>query len=388
MLVDHTQNILSIAKVDITNAKKTARAIITGRFGQIDPIVNDNSCQIRALRAMQLVSNRVLRNEAQSLYDHALKLERKLDAIINKPQREYTSLRQLLDFEGLNLQTSEGMEYLTLAHFLTIAKVYRVSSTGVETAYIDYSTLQSKLSKRVSIDFLKDKVAKAQSLIAQLSVGYIQAQAQRLSIRTSHDARFIESQLAEENVVDLVDNGLSKLCTCAYYNFKTILLRLREEYSLVLVKEYSRNNTTTGIFFRSKPQDMQTHHRHTGEVGFMYARPSAGDFERLTPEQVNALDVNEPVFVIEGFLPPHLALSEHITQIGLYNLCLLNVATVNQFSKKEITIDFMDEPAKREIAQTAQKALELGCNKEVPRAFTIVHTHASSVKAEKLNKLE
>jgi hypothetical protein len=378
-----TQRLVAQAKVDITNARKTAHAILKLKYDRLDPIVHENSCQIRALKVVQSVNNNIIREEARRLFAHTLELERKLCEI--HPNETFLSLEDLIQKKNLQFQMSEDMSYLAMAHFLTIGKIYRLSPTGQETARIENSKIHGSLSKKVDNAFLNGKIADTQSKIAEASVKYIQEQARVVSPFSDPECDL--TQRALNHTVDVSDNpALKKPCTHTFYNFKTIMLRLKEGYHLVYIKEYSSDKSkNTGVFLRASHQHTQT--SPSDEKGFRSVgsrRP--GDFEILSDEELSKLDKKAPVYVIEGLLPKNMSLADlkaHIKALGVLNICLYNAALVNPFSKPGVTTDFMEEKAKAEINEHQRKGRELKCQKENPGIFTIVHTHASSVKLER-----
>lgn len=216
---------------------------------------------------------------------------------------------------------------------------------GSEIATIEYSKY-GKLSKRVSISLLKKIVDFCQMKLAQASVSFIQVQ-----------SKFVDIDLSQTQMVLPPPRlgSLERPCTCAFYNFKAILLRLQKEKTLILVKQYAFKGVekTVGVFYRG-----------------------------LKAEEAEKIKPDEPVFVIEGFfvdLPLHaliqnIVLREYIEDIGLMDLALMNVAQVPQFS----SVDAVNN----EIEEYRAKGKELGISLKEPRAFTVVHVHAGLAKDE------
>jgi hypothetical protein len=261
--------------------------------------------------------------------------------ISQKPPVKGFTLEQML-----KLNASSELIFLLQAYFLTVGKIFRMNRNGSETATIEYSKLQGKLSKKVPIDLLKKTVDFCQMKLAEASVIFVQ-----------HQSKFVDIDLSQTKMVLPPPKlgSLKRPCTRAFYNFKAILLRLEQEKALILVKQYAFKGVakTVGIFYRGfKPEDA----------------------ERIKPD--------EPVFVIEGFfveLPLHpfiqkVVLREYIEDIGLMNLALMNAAQVPQFSSTDET--------NREIEEYRTKGKELGISLKEPGAFTIVHTHAGLSKDE------
>lgn len=255
------------------------------------------------------------------------------------PPKEAFSLE-----ERLNLNASSELIFLLQTYFLTVGKIFRMSRSGSETATIEYSKLK-RLSPQISNDCLKRVVEFCQVKLAEASVSFIQIQSKCVDIDLTQIKRVLPP---------LRLGSLERPCTCAFYNFKTVLFRLEQKQALILIKQYAFQGVlkTVGVFYRGFKPD---------ETG---------------------INPNEPVFVIEGFFAElqldafiqKVVLREYIEDIGLKSLALMNVAQVPQFSSVDET--------NQEIEVYRARGKELGISLKQPKAFTIVHTHAGLVRDE------
>jgi hypothetical protein len=354
--------ILAVAKLLATNVKLTATAFAQRRFSQFDPIVHENSCQIRAYGVITLSQSGPVSEELLKLREAAIGAEKVLQTLQNKPvyPSEKISFEQIIADLHLSLEASPEVIYLLQTHFLTVAKVFRMNGDGSETAYIDFSTLRSRVSKQVDVERLKEIVDYTQVKLAEASIRFIQAEASCLD-------EFTQAQLADEQVATVLPPGpkaLQRRCSCAFYNFKTILLRARETKVLILVKKYAiGQEKPCGIFYT--------------------ASETAALFVPLPLEEMVKFDPKTPVFVIEGFMPKEMdqdGLQKHVEALSLLDMALINVARVPQFSSRDFDPGTFDPKACQEIETYRKRAHELGCSLEKPKMFSIVHTHAGSVE--------
>lgn len=355
---------LGVAKLLATNAKLAANAFLQGKHSHFDPIVHENSCQIRAFAVILLSRSPAMMEEAQRLKEAAMAVEKALIPLQNKPPipDQEVEFEAVLAKFNLSLDASPEMTYLLQTHFLTVGKVFIMKQDGSETAYIDYQTLKHRVSKQADTDFLKRIVDFTQVKLAEASVRFIQAEA---SCVGGH----IEQQLMPDQIKMVLPpdkDALPRPCSCAFYNFKTILLRAREERVVIVIKKY--------LIGQDKPCSI-----------FYRGSDTASLFAPLTDKEMAALNPKDPVFVIEGFMPPDMdreSLHKHIEKISLLDIALINVARVSQFSSQDFDPEKIDARAREEIESYRKRAEELGCSLQKPRAFSIVHTHAGTVQEE------
>jgi hypothetical protein len=349
---------LVVAKLLATNARLTARAL-SSPLSAFDPIVHDNSCQIRAFRIITLAHSKEICEEASKLEESAIGVEQAVQNFYNKPPvpDQKASFEDIAARLQLSLMASPHMIYLLQAHFLTIGKIFQMRPDGSEVAYIDFSILISRLSvKSIETPLLKKIVDFTQVSLAEASIRCIQAEAEAAG-------GALAKQLAVVELVPSPDpETLLRPCSCAFYNFKLILTRLE---CPILVKRYAfqKEKSFFGIFYRRVPDTIQ--------------------FAELTEDEVGKLDPKSPVFVIEGFMPPQSQrgdLQKQVNQFSLLDLALINVARVSQFSSRDLDPTKMDTS---EIEKYRRQATELGCSLTKPTIFSIVHTHAGTVVDEK-----
>jgi len=359
--------VLDLVKMVVTNAKLAGKAFLKRNYSAFDPIVHENSCQIRGSMMISMAVDRGFRREAYRLTQQAAKIETTLKTFFNKrpvPDTKKT-LEEVVSDHQLELQVSPQMGAAILSYFLTLGKVFRIYPDGREVAYIDFHTLKDRTSKRVDPELVKAVVDAAQVRLAEFSVAFIQREASRLRESTHPDARFIEEQLVDGLIEKVAPpcGLLLRPCSLAFYNFKTILLRAAEERTVVLVKQYAiKKEKTFGVFFQ--------------------AEDPSGPF---LPLQKSDLREDHAVFVIEGMVPNGMGekeLQQEVCDLSLVNLALANVATVPQYSRRDPEKGKLSQKATNELREKREEGIKLGLNVKNPKTFTIVHTHASSIKEE------
>lgn len=346
-------HLLALAKLLATNAKQATQAFVQRKLTLFDPIVHENACQIRALYVLKLSSSQETIDEAEELKQKAIAVEDKIRQLHSKPLlfSKRVTFSDALQALGLSLVASPSMIYLLQAYFLTVGKVFQVKRDGAEIAYIDSSTLKQRISKQVTSEALKEIIDFTQVKLAEASIRFIQSQA------GSYEAQFKEDKIVM--VTPLEKGALARPSSCAFYNFKVILLKAHEEKMIVVVKKYQvGSQKPLHIFYRSE-----------------------GDFPNFQPlseEERAQLQPKDPLFVLEGFLPEKMdeeGLKYQIQEISLMDLALMNASRVLQFSDRDA-----DSGVYQEIMDYRKKAQGFGCSLKEPRVFSIVHTHAAVVE--------
>ncbi len=345
--------VLDVAKGVLTNAKKMCDAILKGRLTQLDPIVGENACQIRALFAICASLEPELKKELSILSDY---LQKKL-MIVNVHQNKTQlatkgTLLEQLEALQLSISVSETVDYLCRSHFLTIGKSFCMNRNGNECSKIIYQDIKNRLSTKMESDLLEKMVKIAQEKIACDSIKFLQSEAVKLDIKTYLDDGAIR-------VIDHMEKQLHS--SCALFNLKAVLLRVKEMNVPILVKEYKdrkelKKSTPVGIYFCSD--------------------------QRVE----KGLDKEQQILVVECFFPEGYekeTLAKSILENGLDTLILANAACTPQYSADD-DISCLELEAQEEILKYRSLGKELGCDTASPVIFKVAHVHAATVKEEKV----
>lgn len=249
-------------------------------------------------------------------------------------------LAQLENLE-LSLCVPEKIDYLFRSHFLTVGKYYYMNRDGKERCGIECHKMKVQLKTCIKDDLLKKIVGIAQERISQDSILYLQMEAM--------DTAFI-AQVSGEAIRVITHSNLQLRSSCAFYNLKVIMLRAIEMEIPILVKEHGVKNPM-GMYFCAK-----------------------------------VLSNEQSILVIECFFPKDCkkeVVIEDISQHGLINLVLANVACTPQYSADD-DISLIDPDAQDEILKYRTLGKEIGCQTSSPAIFSIAHIHAATVKEEKV----
>ena len=228
------------AKFFLTIAAKASKALIRGDLTSFDPIVRENTCQVRGLHAIVSFLDKELLEEA---------------ARVEKRARELLNLLPSIH----ELTVSEKLDYCFRSFLLTHGKTFQMSRALVETSGICPGMLKDRLSKKMDTSHIKAIVALAQTKMAEATVLFIQAQAGTLSVHLE-DRTIRRGKLAT---------------SCAFYNFKAVLLALKALQIPILIKEH--RGQAFKLLYRSQ-------------------EPGA-----LLKKMTTAITTITPIFVIEAF---------------------------------------------------------------------------------------
>lgn len=329
--------VVAVAKCILTNAKLTCEAFLEGKLSNLDPIVGENACQIRALVAITFYME-------EDLKEHLRALKDKVEKLLEKLKLQVNPLNGNLDIQlenlGLTLNVTDKVDYMLRSHLLTIGKYFDMEPNGREKSGIDCSKINEKLQTEVSKKVLQSIIKIAQMKISEDSVRFIQMEADKLT------DKFIVSQLTGKMFNPV--KGKTLHASSAFYNLKTVLLRAEEMKVPVLVKEFKSDNPRSIYFCTSN----------------------------------NELEDNQPILVVECFLSESCT-EQVIASQGLRKLILANVACTPDYSKDE-SIILLEEHARNEILEHKSFGESLGCHTSSPTVFKVVHIHAATVKEEKV----
>lgn len=362
--------VLLVAKLFATNAKKAAAAF-TKRMGHLfDPIVRENSCQIRALAVVEAFGEGDLDTEAKELLKSATKVEKSLNRLIGKvvsgrlqfakTERPFASI---IDEFDLGIPASARMAFLVQAHLLSVGKIFGHTAQGAEFSGIDIPKMQNRLGvKQLSKEIIEEIVRVAQGVLAETSIVHIQEVARRLG---GFESAVLSPQLAD-GATRAVQGSNPHLArsSCALFNFTTILVSLSHQQRLLMVRENGS----------------------VDPLGTLFRAPKPGHpFAPLSLEEMEQLDDSLPVFVVEGFMPGGSAgFSAQLEEVeSLEEALLVNAALIPQFKidgddEEPLPLDATGRTA---VLSLRGRAESLGCSFEARsrRFFTITHTHAQAL---------
>lgn len=346
---------LDVAKCLLTNTKMTCEAILKGRLTQLDPIVGENACQIRALAALTGYMDPELQKEAAALKVQVQKCLKKLNHLNNlqggSSQLSKGSLEQHFSQLDMCVSVSERMDYLLRSHLLTIGKYFTMNRNGEEKSGIDCQNIKQRLKTSLSVDFLAPLVHDAREKMSRQSILFIQAEAQKLG----------GVKPLEDRCIRVIHPRFYTLhSSCALYNLKTVMQRVCAMQLPILLREHGANHP----------------------LGFCFQSPAPGAAPVLIRKE--SLKPEQAVLVIEGYFPESMdpkAIEEALQRHGILDLALANVALTPQYSEDD-NLSVLDEEAKEEIARYKELGIALGCQSSAPKVFSIAHIHAATAREE------
>lgn len=324
-VVDERQRLL-VVQLAVKNALKALEALREGKLTRFDAGVGDFGCQRRAVAVYNFCTSPALMKEAERF---AQPLEKASKAILKTLQTFAPFAYQAKPFRSYfkELKVSPEMDYLFKAHLLTCTKQYIGTREETNISALD------KMSKGIDSEVRSLIVNSLQSSFSADSVRYVYSRAMAMNATavSDTDLKLMQSMLAPECVRKFTappkkEEGPrrkqkpqksypSKSFSCCFFEYQAILCDLRQSQCIAIVKEQDKKEGKT-LFFQTK-------------------KPGA-QFSLLPPDEVEKIPELQPCVVMEGAVPDDVsceALAKRMTEIGLYELMLMQGALSNQFEK-------------------------------------------------------
>lgn len=364
---------LSVAKLIASIVRHGCKALLASEYSMFDPIVLDNSCQIRGFHIMLHAQG--LNEEARRLSVVADKVLGVIQKETNKPHIPSVSITlgdMLKVFSSGELEATEEMIFSLQSHFLTAPKTFRMNADGSDVEEFNFDKAKSLYSKGIDPELLRATVDFCQKKLSEDSISFIQSQGALLEESSTLDKAHILEGLSfvEQLLPKRKSAKLERSSSSILYNFTAILLRIRDIGGLIC---------------------LQKHARAKGEAPFgsVYqivaaSNPSGFCIKSLPPDQTSRLPSDSPIFVLEGFVPDAVKSKEDLQDLiestPADEMLLANAALAPQFSSKDIEGTKLDTHAraKEQVLDFRERGKALGCGFP-PRHFTIVHAHTASV---------
>lgn len=394
--VQEEDTMVAIAKLILNNAKKVASALARGQFSDFDPLVGDEACETRAYKVYMLSTSQALLNEAKEISAIADKI---LKEINDRPgqlqKRNRVGISKYVepsDFFQANIEgikVSPELAYLMQCHLLAIAKVTKQKDistnpnvrkmviirtfTGAEAEVNDFtewkslSRLIDNKEKRKALhlanigDWLKLQLAKR-------SLQCIWTESLKLQALTPKEIAVIQDMMK----VTFKEDRVGYRC---FHTYKTIMMRLREQQALVMVKEMIPCPDIGAAKVVKEPM----------EILYRPAK-SGGPFEPVTAND-RSVYIGKPVIVLEAAIKPGMSAEAVAKAIdsckGLYEVILANAATV------EDTSTITNKDALEEVLAQKKEAEAMGYKVTstnplvVTNPFLLLdHVYCSTVQAK------
>ena len=343
--------IKALAKLALTNAKKTAECLLKGHLSKLDPIVGENTCQGRALAVISATLNFQLMEEAKQMHKQSAALLQKLQKKPLHPTRSVMSLLDLFKTLDLDLFISPELHYLLNAHLCTIGKLFQTRRDGSELSCLDASVVVSRLSKHASLDLVAEVLILARQHLAKETVVLLQQEAYELGKPNHMTVRAIKQ-------IRTISTPIKLQASCAFFNLAIVLSRIYDGRIPILIRELEQRGITPLHLIFQRGENIR---------GMM-------------PIDAVSLDASQALLTFDVYFDPNRNQEEITATIetyGLLNVILANASIVKQFSEDE-DISILEPEARKEIQAFRTMAHELGCGTPRPLAFTVAHVHANT----------
>ena len=364
------QRMLATAELLMNVMLQAGKSLKAMHLKEFDANPGDAGCQLRGLRIRELSLSEEVHGELAALVTKAEQIRQELNKRKSAAQRKESALDFYKRMIAPLTVTKEAAYLLECRLLFALKQEHRVQDNGVIVTKTNPSKLLS-FSNKLSIyhsDLHSKLVSDLQAKVSEESVAYIQDQAAAISTLPAEEKTLLIKMLAPERIHRPTVAGYApKAFSCAFYNMKAVLQRLREEQALVAIKSIV----------------------HKGQQPFhILLRPpaSGAEFQLLSDAERKSL-INEPVEVIEGVVAPELSpedLAQKVAKIGLSKLVLACTAQTSPYEPGSSLSSIDLEEAKAEIAQHCKLAHQFDCDNDRHPIFLIDHFYANSLTAEKI----
>ena len=342
-------------------AEETIKFLHAGDLKQFDPLIGENSCQIRAIKLALTIrhsffdTKKTLKSirHARAMIQHALEC-------LEQNKKDGVSLKGILENNCSDLLLSPSELYLVKAHILTKTKVFKSKENSKPLVMNERTDPKKiKLFGLVSSSYAHVFVSNLRKKAAANSVQFVQNLSKNQSQKCSTNKMVSDEYLIEHN-------GLS--CVPCYWSIKIALSQaLLHGIPIVLKAEKIAKNLDY------KPIDETS----------IYFKPTAVGYK---PVQQANLDPELPAIILYGstcreleFLPDQANWIKELIRFCPIEIALACASTHRQYPNVEKDAIFTDiDDDQYHIHRN--KAQEWGCTLENPSLFFLSHVYCDKIK--------
>ncbi len=366
--VRDTIHLVALAQFFVKNAQLAIKNYEKEKLTYFDPLVRDRVCQRHAQVVLSLFRNSDVKAEVERLKTELKNADKRIQAFKNKPhfdpEIEQITLATLATFLGIQVNISEKVELLFLAHLLTTFERVK-SNEPFPSRTINYDRLRSTLSKSLSLDEIKKIISLARTTFSEGSARYFSEIVSQLEKFPSLELKLLKERIqSKETFVATCEVDTVLTMSNAFYSSQAVLQIAREQQQLLLIKEYRNDKSPPiGLYYRAA----------TPQGSFVSVSP---------PEKITS----QSVLVFLGLISPTLTkekLAENIQAATFEKVISANAALCTQFANEDL-LEKLDEEGQKEVLNYRHEAVKLGCAPDDLRFIHIVHVNPSTVQEEKI----
>lgn len=356
------KTLLAVATLVSNLITGAAQAWKEGEIKKLDPNPGDSGCQMRGYLLYLFSSDISLREETAVLGARFEKRENVdfSNRVFFKELYGKAILSKKMEFLlqcYLLAVTREPIETLNNGIVLTKSNVKRLLLLSSDISVVPYKWRQ----KIVEI---------AQSNLSANSVALLRREAEKLTSFASKDKEQILYMLSPEMTHIYTPDEKEyepKTFGCLFYEYKTILFRLREAQSLVCFKSIVPSSGTP-FWILLQP------------------RKTGAEFSIIPDEAYSSFSSKSSMVIFEGVVNAKYdkkGFSEKITAIGFTNLILVSAAIEDPYERTSDLTSIKNEEAREEIKRYRQFAEKIECQKKAEDPLLILdHVYCNLLKAE------
>lgn len=351
-----------IAGLVLKVAEETALALQDCRYTAFDALVKNFGCQITALEVYQLVQDKSLIDESNSMLKMLPKLQRELKAKqasispnTAKQDFNYSSLMQNTVPVLASFTVSKKMARLLRFRLLAIVNGNMLRNNQ-EVPITKYDPIQNIL-KDQQFNITRDLIDGLQAQEARRAIRYIKEQVEKIDSSCPRKEFLREACQTVKEKNKTPENRTPIPMMSLLYNMEVCMRRV--ERGIILVKNK--------IKLVGRPiQGAQPCHVYI----------TMPEKRILTPMEVEELKDDTPLFVIEGYSKTN-SLAAKIQKLGLMKLVRINS------SDPSIQFSGCDNNQLNETFEAERSRLDKYRQKVISKIFEIDHVFCSSMAQER-----
>jgi hypothetical protein len=377
---------LVLAMLILEICQETADSIESKNYKNFDALIRNFGCQITALQNHRLFKNASLREEAKRVNALAQERMAAVAAYWAKPPLGACGM-DVVDYlkqSDFDIQLSSEMAQLVRFRLLNLVNT-NVFSRGKELPCTKVDEIMSRAGKIVTSFNLKhhkihyemtktkgfyDKwIAGLQAEEAKTAVSFIQSIGDELVQTGAHPrAMLIDKMLSDKYARESKPFKSSNSPIVSLPQLYTGEAALRGVDGIVLIKNKLTfcGENISGV----KP------------VKVFVKMPEG---RVMSPEEIKAVSDDEPVVVLEGYIPSGMALASRVEEIGVVALLNATLARLPQYAsgteKEEFSETFFDDP------EAGQDLKKFSAMDDVYRLITVDHMYCGSLMMEGCDRL-
>ncbi len=341
-------------------------ALVHRNFKAFDSNPGDAGCQNRALILREFLKID-MGVECEALHSTLMKVRQLVQRRKESPKFQVGSPAKFFETLFADLRISPEMEFLMHSHFLTVLRAsYEVTSRGIVMTKTDISRMEWFCStlNHVGREIRFAIAENSQHKLSLMTAERLRRALESSSLIPSKEKEVMRRMLSDEmtHLFSSDARFMPKTFLCQFFAVKSVLIRLREDRALILLKGFVKKEVAPICIFLQPAK--------------------AGDeFIPLSAEDVEALDPEAPLVVFDSVVEKSMdELLKSLELVSFTEQVLSQAACVPPFEHSSKASDIKDPEGLAEVLHYQAR------HSARPSAFILDHVFLSSLSCERGGK--